>query len=293
MAILLGFSVVFRFCYFTAFSPAPHRILGDDVDGPHSSAIIIGRRTVLACAHSLGLVVDEEIRGKTRYKYLEDYWIQPSLTKNVRGEFTTDNRVPLKLFKFHVHNDWALFVRADNKCFAPEEVASIDRSPLETEAFGLAFADAVVMHCPVALKSGIRKARKFTINCNSKTVQIQGQSYHHIKYQGSDLCRGSAGGGVYLRYSTSVIGMHIEAINEAEYDADEDAEKLIAHTDKRVSSEDDPYEPIESSSSPPAKKLKVDSEAIASLAGGNNGMGSALIICKFPRLLHYIDELES
>jgi hypothetical protein len=86
--------------------------------------------------------------------------------------------------------------------------------------------------------------------------------------------------------------MHIEAINEAEYDVDEDAEMRIAHTDKRVSSEDGPHPPTVSGSAPPAKKLTVESETIASLAGGNNGMGSALIICKFPRLLHYIDELE-
>jgi hypothetical protein len=51
---------------------------------------------------------------------------------------------------------------------------------------------------------------------------------------------------------------------------------------------------IPSSTPPPTKKLKVevDSETIASVGGGNNGIGSALIICKFSRLLHYIDELE-
>jgi hypothetical protein len=272
----------------------PHRILGDDVDGPHSSAIIIGRKTVLACAHSLGLVIDKKRGGKPLYKYIEDYWIQPSFTKDVSGKFTTDNRVPLKLFKFHVSNGWALFVRADKKCFAPEEVASIDRSLMNKVAFNLQFSDAVVMHCPMALKIGIRKAGEFTIQCNLKTIKIQGQSTHHIQYPGSNLCRGSSGGGVYLHNSTSVIGMHIEAINEADFDADEDAEKRIAHTvDKRVSSEDDPYPPTVSGSSPPAKKLKVESETIASEAGGNNGMGSALIICKFPRLLHYIDELEN
>jgi hypothetical protein len=134
------------FCYFTEVSPFPHRMLGDDVDGPHSSAIIIGRKTVLACAHSLGLVMDKKRGGKPRYKYIEDYWIQPSFTKD-SGEFTTDNRVPLKLFKFHASNDWALLVRADEKCFAPEEVASIDRSLLNKVAFNLQFSDAVVMSC--------------------------------------------------------------------------------------------------------------------------------------------------
>jgi hypothetical protein len=42
---------------------------------------------------------------------------------------------------------------------------------------------------------------------------------------------------------------------------------------------------------PPKKKLKSDSETIASVTGGNNGLGSALVICKFSRLMHYIHEL--
>ena len=41
------------------------------------------------------------------------------------------------------------------------------------------------------------------------------------------------------------------------------------------------------------KKVKLcDSETIASLAGGNNGLGSALIIAKFPKLLFYIKQAE-
>jgi hypothetical protein len=165
------------------------------MDGPHSSAIIIGRRTVLTCAHSLGLLARKKSGGKTHYEYLEDYWIQPSLTKDVRGELTTESRVPLKLFKFHVGNDWALLVRADEESFAPEEVASIDRSLTSSPFISeLLFLDAVVLHCPVSLKSGIHKAGEYTIHCQTKAVQIQGQSTHHIKYPGSGLCRGSSGG---------------------------------------------------------------------------------------------------
>ncbi len=100
-------------------------IVSYDQDGPHSSAIIVGRRTVVACAHSLGLLIDDSTkntRAKTQYKYLEDYWIQPSFTRNIKGEYTSDNRIYLKLFKFNVDNYWALFYRSDNQFFD-----SIDR----------------------------------------------------------------------------------------------------------------------------------------------------------------------
>lgn len=273
---------------------SPHRVLGDEQDGPHSSAIIIGRRTVVACAHSLGLLIDTSKRKtkmKTHYAYLEDYWIQQSFSKNVRGEFTADNRVPLKLFKFNVDNDWALFVRDDGELFAVDEVASIDMSPISHPSRVLAHKEAIVLHCPVSLKSGITKAEEFSVGCQTASVHVQAQSTHHVKYEGRDLCRGSSGGGVYVHSSTSVLGMHIEAISEADYDA-EDAKQVIIDTDKRVDSEDDPYLPIETSNSPATKKVKSDSETIASIACGNNGLGSAIIICKFPRLMHYIKELE-
>lgn len=109
-------------------------------------------------------------------------------------------------------------------------------------------------------------------------------------YEGLGFCRGSSGGGLYLYPSTSVLGMHIEMINEVDYDA-EDAVKSIAPSDKRITSEDSPYKLIESSDSP-KKKLKNDSETVASLVCANDGVGNALIICKFSRLMHYINELE-
>eukprot|EP01040_Poterioochromonas_malhamensis_P017433 gene17433-20031_t len=216
----------------------PHVILGDNVDGPHSSAIIIGRRTVLGCAHSLGLSEDEtqrHLRGRKYYKYLEDYWIQPFFTRNSKGEFTKENRIPLKLYK-------------------------------------------------------IARAGEFSVSCQISSVHVQGQSSHHVKYEGRDLCRGSSGGGVYVAGSTSVLGMHIEAVTEADYDPD-DPKQNIVHTDKRVSSEEQSYDPFEESAQThPKKKLKSDSETLASVANGNNGLGSAIIICKFPRLLAYINE---
>jgi len=276
---------------------SPHRVLGDDQEGPHSSAIIIGRRTVVACAHSLGLLIDpskKNTKGTTYFTYLEDYWIQPSFTKNIRGECTADNRVSLKLFKFNLDNDWALFVRADDGFFADDEVASIDTSPLANPSRVLAHKEAIILHCPVSLKSGITRVEEFSVACQLASVHIQAQSTHHVKYEGSSVCRGSSGGGVYVHNSASVLGMHIEAINEADFDDEDTSKKVIAASTKRVKSESEPYLPFEDSSSsgPAMKKKKSDSETIASIAGGNNGLGSAIIICKFPRLMHYIEELE-
>jgi hypothetical protein len=274
---------------------SPHRILGDDEEGPHSTAIIVGRRTVIACAHSLGLLVDKTKKSSrtTSYcVYQEDYWIQPSFTKNVKGEFTDDNRIPLKLSKFNVDNDWAVFVRADKEFFADDEIASIDLSPILQPLRVLVHKQAIVLHCPVSLKAGITKAKEYSLGCQIASVRIQSQSTHHVKYEGRDFCRGSSGGGIYVQNSTSVLGMHIEAINEADYDGEENKKVVIAPTDKRVDSEDSPYELIETTDPPAAKKMKCESDTVASIAGGNNGLGSAIIICKFPRLMHYIREQE-
>lgn len=269
---------------------SPHRVLGDNQDGPHSSAIIVGRRTVLACANSLRLLIDESKRNtkaKTHYTYLEDYWIQQSFTY-IRGEITAENRIPLKLFKFNVDNDWALFVRDDNQLFAETEVATIDTSPLSRPDRVITFMKTVILHCPVSLKSGITKAEKFSVGCQIACIYLRIQSTHHVQYEGCQLCRGSSGGGVYIHNSASVLGMHVGTNNEADYDA-EDTEKVIAYTDKRVDSKDDP---IETSNTPATKKMKSDSEAIANIAGGNNELGSAIIICRFPQLMYYIEKLK-
>lgn len=281
------------------------RILGDDINGPHSTAIIVGRKTVLACAHSLDLVEipvikDESKRNTkrntktpTHYQYLEDYWVQSRFTKNNKGECTADDRVRIRLFKFHATNDWALFTRTDTGSFLDSDVAVIDTSLLTDPDKHLTHVNARVLHCPVSLVSSILKVDEFPVGCQISAVHIQAQSSHHVKYEGRDLCRGSSGGAVYVYPSSAILGMHSEAINEAAFEGEEEEpDKFIADTDKRVHSEDDPYKPFESAPEPKQKKVKSDSETIASIAGGINGLGSALIVCKFSRLMFYIRELE-
>ena len=119
-------------------------------------------------------------------------------------------------------------------------------------------------------------ANEYQIGCQISGVRIQAQSTHHVKYEGRDLCRGSSGGAVCIYPGNTVLGMHLEAITEVDYDADAEVMNVMKTTDKRVVSEDKPYKEIVLCT-PPKKKLKNDSDTIASLAGGNNGLGSALI----------------
>ncbi len=133
---------------------SPVRVLGDS-SGPHSTAIIVGKNTILACAHSLEIVRLKE--GENKYKYTEDYWIQPDFTKNRKGEITDEGRVNIKLFKFHNENDWALFIRGDKFSFEDSEIATIDSSPIDKCDRVLAHMYAIVLHCPVALQFGIQK----------------------------------------------------------------------------------------------------------------------------------------
>jgi hypothetical protein len=233
-------------------------------------------------------------KSKPPLKYLENYWIQPEFTKNARGECTTDDRIPLELYKFHVDNDWALFTRSDGLLFQESEIATIDMTPLTNPDRVLVHEETIILHCPVSLMSGITKVGEFTVGCNIAGGRIQTESTHHVKYQGRDLCRGSSGGGVYVKPSTAVLGLHLEAINETDFDTDvTDTTKCIAGTKKRVTSEDDPYPSFDIDVIPEKKKLKVDSESVASIAGGINGLGSALILCKSPRLIHYFEEIEA
>jgi hypothetical protein len=160
----------------------------------------VGKNTVLACAHSLEIVVLK--KGENMYKYTENYWIQPDFTKNKKG------RVNIQLFKFHEENDWALFIRADKFLFEDSEVATIDSSLIDKCDIVLAHMDAIVLHCPVALQFGINKVEEFQIGCQISATIIAGQSTHHVKYAKGDLIAGSSGGAVYVHPSISVLGLH-------------------------------------------------------------------------------------
>jgi hypothetical protein len=162
------------------------------------------------------------------------------------------------LAKFHVENDWALFIHTDEILFDESEVAIIDTSPDTNPSNVIVHKKAVILHCLVSLMSGITLAKEFSLGCNRAGVHIQSDSTHHVTYEGHDLCRGSSGGGVYVFPNTSsLLGLHSELITEAEYDDEADT-KVMAFTKKRVTSEDPPYQTfVDDGSNPPAKKQEA------------------------------------
>ena len=171
------------------------QILGDDKDGAHSTGIIVGQKTVIGCAHSLTFQenisnIGVKTRGKAKkFIYLEDYWIQPSLTKNADGRITFVNRVQLKLFKFQVSNDWAIFRREDGLTFDDSMITEIeyDHVPIRP------FQDAILLHFPVSLQSIIMRQQELSLSCQASFVHIQTAAQHHLKYEAKDVCRGSSG----------------------------------------------------------------------------------------------------
>lgn len=218
-----------------------------------------------------------------RLKVIEKYWIQSSVTLNKQGKPVAKDRIQLELYKFNLTNDWALLIRSDGKLFEPSEITPVDRDPTSQ-----LFRDAVVLHCPVKLLMKMEKANEFSISCNKSSVTIQNESSHHVKYdKHPTIVKGSSGGGVYVSPSTAVVGMHIEAISENDYSPPEESKKY-SQTDKRVDSEEVPYEKMKGKKA----AIPTDSETAASAAEGTNGYGSALIFCKFKRLMHYFDEIE-
>ena len=272
---------------------APIHIFGDDISGPHSTAVIIGRNTVLACAHSLVLVPDADRKTRSHFKYLEDYWIQRNITITADRRYTHEGRIPITLYKFHVDNDWALLNRADGNLFHDNEIAQIDTTLLEAPNSNFTHKQANVLHCPVSLLNSIQRAKEYSIGCSVSAVSIQSQSTHHLQYEGRDLCRGSSGSGIFLENSHHIIGMHTQLITETEFEEEAKHTKNISHTDKRVDSDEIPYEPLSTVPGVHTKKAKSESDTVASLVGGNNGNGSAIILCKFPRLMHYIQLSEN
>ena len=272
-------------------------VLGDDYpdqdgnsQGPHSTAIALGPKAVLACAHSLALiptlVLDPNkpsLRGKKGFKFGENYWIQSTITIDTSGQFTSTNHIPLELFKFSLENDWAVFYRTDGNLFT--DYAEVDLLPKPMPITPLIHQPGLLLHCPVALINNIEKANEYVVHVNVNGVVIQTGSSHHVHYNGNNTTKGSSGGALHLANNPKVIGMHLATLNEVDYEA-MDAKNILEPTAKRSESEQDLYPAL-----PPKKKAKqqCDSETIGSLCGGNQGQGSALIISQFSKLLHYLN----
>lgn len=185
--------------------------------------------------HSLALTNDPSKRS-TRWKayfiYVEDYWIQPKFSIDIDGKWNGDGRIPIKLYKFHPDNDWALFIRTDGNEFS--SYATIDTFPstLPPNTLPNVSSPVVILHCPVSLVLNFtNQVGGYTVSCNRKLdCMIQAQSSHHIYYESSNLVRGSSGGAVQWAGSNLLFTMHCEVINEAKYDEDEEKKRNCGHS---------------------------------------------------------------
>lgn len=282
--------------YVTAVPTTHVYVLGDDYPddnghptGPHSTAIALGPKAVLCCAHSLALIPDSSKRTTKTTQYMqfgESYWLQPSITIDASGQFTKQERIGVELYKFSLENDWAVLLRVDGGVFSPSEYAEVNDLPKPMPITSLILQPALLLHCPVALINSIVKANEYTVQVNVNGVNIQTGSTHHVHYNGNNTTRGSSGGALHMIGDARVIGMHISTLNEVDFE-EQDSHRVIKQSSKRSDSEQDPYPAL-----PAKKKAKkqCDSETIGSLCGGNQGQGSALIISQFSKLLKYLGE---
>ena len=262
------------------------RILGDGIE-PHSTAIIVGPRCVISCAHSLNMINDPDSKSAANKLIGDDYWIATSVAIDKTGKCHPENVVLLKLYKFNQWNDWAIFRRCDDQTFSSKEIVTIDTN-VNAE---LNYLDtrAQVIQCPVAFRNPSSCRPGDSINAWRTRITIQSQSKNHLLYEAASLSRGASGGAVFVYPSLKLIAMHQETFYEVEYSCN--ASTINMMSDKRVDSEERTEESFELE----AKKQKKanDSETVKSLSGGNSGQGSATILRNCSRLMHYVNEINS
>lgn len=197
-------------------------------------------------------------------------------------------------------NDWAIFQRVSGEFsyfpaidvslrLAPTQfVSSSSSTTMVSIPVSVLHHEALVLHCPVILYKHMKKVEEFRKSCNIQRCIVQTQSKNHIHYNRGDLCGGSSGGAVHMQGFADLVGLHTSSITEVDYEI-EDENTIIAASPMRVSSEDTPYVDVNDTLQQNNKKQKCDSETVASLTSGNQGLGSALIICQYARLMHYIN----
>lgn len=192
----------------------------------------------------------------------------------------------MELFKFSFEHDWAVLRRADGGVFRPGEYADVDMMARPLPITPLIHQPALLLHCPVALINSIGKANEYAVHLSVNGVTIQSGSPHHVHYDGNNTTNGSSGGALHMTGNPRVIGMHLSALNGVDYEA-QDAQQTIAPSAKRSESEQDQYPALPAQKTP---KTQCDSETVASLSGGSQGQGTALIISQFTKLPKYLGE---
>lgn len=286
-------------------------ILGDDAWGAHSTCIAIGPRVVLSCAHSLTEKRQEEQEGQERQEgpkdkiYCEDYWLAKRIN-HAKGVVQEEgDRIKIKLYKFHIVNDWALFVRVEGSFsnFACIDDRLGDHNNSSSNGNNLEDCDMVLLHCPVALlASTVGSGKEFSLCCVTKYGTVQSQTKHHLFYDGSNCMQGSSGGALHVRGCARVIGWHCEAMSGEDFQSPYCKPiDSFERSEKRNSSEESververqvPSKPLSKKAklSSTSRQLECLSDCVASLSSGIPTLGCCSIITKFPRLMHYITKL--
>lgn len=256
---------------------------------------------LIGCAHSLERIQDPNKRSSrsVKYtKYLESYWVQGSGTMNTKKQFTVEDRVPVKLLKFHVKNDWALFWRDDGNEFLDADIAVIDRDVNNQDLVEL--QKGCLIHCPVSLLKQMTRAGEFNISPHLTKISVQDQSTHHVRYSTTDTTGGSSGGAMFVYPSGFLKCIHTEFIGEdttVEPESKTQTE-TITPTDKRTDSEEVPYSEFDEDIDADAKKFKLETFSESNFSGRerrptNHGMASGFIVASHYRLMYYIDHFNS
>lgn len=197
-------------------------ILGDDCiskegvkNGPHSTAIAIGPRLVLACAHSLAIDYSKGIggdsNGKLKAPICKNYWLISGLEHN--NNCRTYEHLPkiaVTLVKYSSGNDWALFTRCDKVEFSKYVNIDMRFSKSNASKQTYRYSDLRVYHFPVGLyRSAVQSNTVCSLKvCRISEGKLQEATEHHIHYTSIGITPGSSGGAVHFKDCHSVVAWH-------------------------------------------------------------------------------------
>eukprot|EP00429_Kryptoperidinium_foliaceum_P086520 CAMPEP_0176183052 /NCGR_PEP_ID=MMETSP0121_2-20121125/77_1 /TAXON_ID=160619 /ORGANISM="Kryptoperidinium foliaceum, Strain CCMP 1326" /LENGTH=148 /DNA_ID=CAMNT_0017521337 /DNA_START=281 /DNA_END=727 /DNA_ORIENTATION=+ len=143
-------------------------------------------------------------------------------------------------------------------------------------------------------------AFEFTLAAFNSDIIIQSASKRHVQYNGNEMTPGSSGGGVFV--NGQLVAMNQVQINDADVEeeiipmefCDSDGLPLrVEHLSKyRASSEDKALDKEIVSGEQSAKRVKTESETVASRSVSDAILNSAIILCRCKRFMHYWKEIE-
>eukprot|EP00975_Prorocentrum_lima_P067912 12917706-Prorocentrum_lima.AAC.1 len=235
--------------------------------------------------------------------YETDYWIQLKTERGLKGGYSSEGRIKVRLYKCHTENDWALLYRVSGT-FNEEEIAVIDRTAAncsKEDYFNAVRGKAgCVLHCPVRHLQNTSYANELVLVAFRSDVIVQSSTFRHVQYSGQELAPGSSGGGLFVDHE--LVGMNqVQLHDEIDVEAEiipkefcyENGSPLPINkiqSSVRANSEDKAYNP--EIQEPSAKKMKADTETTASRGINTSVLNSAIILCRCKQLMKYLQEIE-